>query len=88
MSEPMTDEQIRICREYLEVVDLMKNWWSQHTSWSPYNQLRANVHFELLALYGFNSESDTAEVTDNIPDGMTPRELHDKLMELKSRKSA
>lgn len=85
-NSPMTQEQISICREYLEIVDLMKNWWQTNTTWSPYNQLRANIHFELLTLYGFDAESDTAEVTNNIPDGMTPRELHDALMKLKEEK--
>lgn len=82
----MTKEQIEICREYLEIVDLMKNWWKTNTTWSPYNQRRADIHFELLRIYGFDCESDTLGVTDSIPDGMTPRELHEQLMALKNER--
>ena len=84
MTETMTQEQIRICREYLEVVELCKEYIENSVTFGcPFDQLRANVHFELLQIYGFDTESDTLEVTSNIPDGMTPRQLHDELMKLK-----
>lgn len=83
----MTKEQIEICREYLEIVELMKEWWTEKEAYNPYNQRRADIHFELLTIYGFDSVSDTLEVTGNIPDGMTPRELHDALMKLKEERN-
>ena len=84
MTETMTQEQIRICREYLEVVELCKEYIENSVTFGcPFDQLRSNVHFELLQIYGFDAESDTLEVTSNIPNGMTPRQLHDELMKLK-----
>lgn len=83
----MTEEQIRVCREYLEIVELMRDWMLNEKGFSPYNELRINRHFNLLEVYGFECESDTLGVTDDIPEGMTPRELHDKLMELKRKRA-
>lgn len=84
----MTEEQIRACREYLEIVELMRDWWKTEKCCSPYpyNELRIKRHFHLLEIYGFEYESDTIKVTDDIPEGMTPKELHDKLMELKRKR--
>lgn len=81
--ETMTKEQITVCREYLEIVELMKDWLKNMTGFSPYNEHRTEAHHRLMEVYGFSSHSDTLGVTDDIPDGMTPRELHEKLMELK-----
>ena len=85
-NSPMTKEQIKACREYLEIVELMRDWMLHERGFSPYNTRRIDLHFALLDAYGFESESDTLGVTDCIPEGMTPRELHDALMKLKEEK--
>ena len=93
----MTSEQIEACTEYLELIENLKrnnNDWL----WEPVRGRRSNfttgafeyarqdAHFKLLEAYGFKYESDTYDVTNNIPDGMTVRELHDALMLLKEKK--
>lgn len=84
--DEMTQEQIRVCREYLDIINMIKEYKDGDISVpTPYafDYKRREVHNELLEVYGFKYESDTWDVTNDIPDGMTPRELHDKLMDLK-----
>ena len=93
----MTSKQIEACRDYLELIDALKrnsnNWmWepvrgrrSEFTTGSA-ERLRVELHMKLLEAYGFEYENETYDVTNNIPDGMTVRELHDALMLLKKKK--
>ena len=75
----MTDEQIRVCRQYLEIIDLERE--VGYTA----DKKRREAHYELLDAYGFEEERDTYDVTFNIPEGMTPRQLHDALVVLKMK---
>ncbi len=75
----MTDEQIRVCRQYLEIIDLERE--VGYTA----DKRRREAHYELLDVYGFEEERDTYDVTFNIPKGMTPRQLHDALVALKMK---
>ena len=97
--DEMTQEQIKACREYLSVIEMIKeaNSLDPYDSESPrlgvmmtgaFEERRRDAHYKLLDTYGFKYESDTWDVTSDIPDGMTPRELHDKLMDLKRKQEA
>ena len=94
MSEPMSQEQISVCRKYLEIMELIIDYNTQHpNSWTlpMYDRRRQEIHFEILKVYGFNNEDETFRATGYIRKGMTPRELHDELMAckelLKSKKA-
>jgi len=94
----MTSEQIEACTEYLNLIEDLKRWSNDSLTWEPvrgrrsdfttgsFERARQDAHFKLLEAYGFEYEYETADVTGNIPDGMTVRELHDALMLLKERK--
>lgn len=93
----MTSKQIEACSDYLELIDTLKRN-SNDWMWEPVRgrrsdfmtgtaeQLRTELHMKLLEAYGFEYENETYDVTNNIPDGMTVRELHDALMLLKKKK--
>lgn len=83
-SRPMTAEQIRVCREYLEIMELILDYRKDHpNSWTlpMYDLRRYEAHMEILRVYGFGRESDTHRATGYIRKGMTPRELHEELLE-------
>ena len=93
MTEPMTEEQIRVCRQYLEIMELIIDWHASHgngTSWTlpKYDRRRQEIHFEILKVYGFDTEDETFRATGYIRKGMTPGELHEELMECKKMKGA
>ena len=90
--DKMTDEQIKVCREYISVIEMIReanrlDFFERPSSdvlmTGSFEEIRRRAHYALLDVYGFNYESDTWDITGDIPEGMTPRELHDKLMDLK-----
>ena len=94
----MTSKQIEACTEYLNLIEDLKRWSNDSLTWEPvrgrrsdfttgsFERARQDAHFKLLEAYGFEYENETYDVTSNIPDGMTVRELHDALMLLKKKK--
>lgn len=89
MNDAMTLEQIKACQNYLDIIDVIKAVVEDGDEFlgTPYafELRRQEAHDELVRVYGFNSFAETCDVTGNIPKGMLPRELHNKLIALKQK---
>jgi hypothetical protein len=93
----MTSNQIKVCKEYLEIISLIQEVIDQkehetgdcvagnYYTWVPekYEAERKRAHKALLDEYGFVDELETNEVTSQIERNWTPADLHERLIRIK-----